>query len=170
MTMHVHEVLLRLSTNWKSGLTVALVSIPLSVSLAVASQSTPTAGIITAIWAGLLAALFGGSHYNVVGPTGALSGILAAYALGHGAGLLPLLAILGMDELSDEDKLTVSRARRIQKFLSQPFFVAEQFTGTPGKYVSLADTVRAFKEILDGTHDDKPEQAFYMKGSIEEVQ
>ena len=94
MTMHVHEVLLRLSTNWKSGLTVALVSIPLSVSLAVASQSTPTAGIITAIWAGLLAALFGGSHYNVVGPTGALSGILAAYALGHGAGLLPLLAIL----------------------------------------------------------------------------
>ena len=84
--------------------------------------------------------------------------------------LQDIIAILGMDELSDEDKLTVSRARRIQKFLSQPFFVAEQFTGTPGKYVSLADTVRAFKEILDGTHDDKPEQAFYMKGSIEEVQ
>jgi len=83
--------------------------------------------------------------------------------------LQDIIAILGMDELSDEDKLAVTRARKMQKFLSQPFFVAEQFTGIAGKYVSLADTIRAFKEILDGKHDDKPEQAFYMKGTIEEV-
>ncbi len=83
--------------------------------------------------------------------------------------LQDIIAILGMEELSDEDKLTVSRARKIQKFLSQPFFVAETFTGTPGKYVSLKDTVKGFKEILEGKHDDKPEQAFYMKGGIEEV-
>ncbi len=83
--------------------------------------------------------------------------------------LQDIIAILGMEELSDEDKLLVARARKIQKFLSQPFFVAEVFTGAPGKYVSLADTVRGFKEILDGKHDDKPEQAFYMKGSIDEV-
>jgi F-type H+-transporting ATPase subunit beta len=83
--------------------------------------------------------------------------------------LQDIIAILGMDELSEADKLTVARARKIQKFLSQPFSVAEQFTGTPGKYVKLADTVRGFKEILDGKHDDKPEQAFYMKGGIDEV-
>jgi F-type H+/Na+-transporting ATPase subunit beta len=83
--------------------------------------------------------------------------------------LQDIIAILGMDELSDEDKKTVGRARRIQKFLSQPFFVAEQFTGISGSYVSLADTIRSFKEILDGLHDDKPESAFYMKGSIDEV-
>jgi len=83
--------------------------------------------------------------------------------------LQDIIAILGVEELSDEDKLTVSRARKIQKFLSQPFFVAEQFTGTQGKYVKLVDTIRGFKEILEGHHDDKPEQAFYMKGSIEEV-
>jgi F-type H+-transporting ATPase subunit beta len=83
--------------------------------------------------------------------------------------LQDIIAILGMDELSEADKLTVSRARKIQKFLSQPFSVAEQFTGTPGKYVKLAETVRGFKEILDGKHDDKPEQAFYMKGGIDEV-
>ena len=80
-----------------------------------------------------------------------------------------IIAILGMDELSDEDKLIVARARKIQKFLSQPFFVAEVFTGTSGKYVSLKDTIRGFKEILEGKHDDKSEQAFYMKGSIDEV-
>ena len=79
------------------------------------------------------------------------------------------IAILGIEELSDEDKLTVMRARKLQKFLSQPFFVAEVFTGSPGKYVKLADTVRGFREILDGKHDDKAEQAFYMKGSIDEV-
>jgi SulP family sulfate permease len=84
----------RLLHNWKSGLTVSLVSIPLSISLAVASQATPVAGIITAIWAGLFAALFGGSHFNIVGPTGALSGILAAYAIVHGAGALPMLALM----------------------------------------------------------------------------
>ncbi len=83
--------------------------------------------------------------------------------------LQDIIAILGMEELSDEDKITVSRARKVQKFLSQPFFVAEGFTGTSGKYVPIAETVRGFREILDGLHDDKPEQAFYMKGSIEEV-
>ena len=83
--------------------------------------------------------------------------------------LQDIIAILGMEELSDEDRLTVSRARKLQKFLSQPFHVAEQFTGREGKYVKLADTVRGFREILDGKHDDKPEQAFYMKGSIDEV-
>jgi F-type H+-transporting ATPase subunit beta len=79
------------------------------------------------------------------------------------------IAILGMEELSDEDKITVSRARKLQKFLSQPFFVAETFTGTEGKYVKLADTIRGFREILDGKHDEKSEQSFYMKGSIDEV-
>ncbi len=83
--------------------------------------------------------------------------------------LQDIIAILGMDELSEEDKLTVSRARKIQRFLSQPFFVAAQFTGTEGKFVKVADTVRGFKEILEGKHDDLPEQAFYMVGGIEEV-
>ncbi len=84
--------------------------------------------------------------------------------------LQDIIAILGMDELSPEDKLTVFRARKIQRFLSQPFSVAEVFTGTPGKQVPVADTVRAFKEILDGKHDEVPEQNFYMKGGIEEIQ
>ncbi len=83
--------------------------------------------------------------------------------------LQDIIAILGMEELSDEDKLTVSRARKIQKFLSQPFFVAEIFTGTSGKYVSLADTIKGFKEILEGKHDERNENDFYMKGSIEEI-
>jgi len=83
--------------------------------------------------------------------------------------LQDIIAILGIDELSEEDKLTVARARKIQKFLSQPFHVAETFTGIPGKYVKVDDTVRSFKEILDGKHDDVPEQAFYMQGAIEEV-
>ncbi|HEU4913863.1 MAG TPA: F0F1 ATP synthase subunit beta [Candidatus Saccharimonadales bacterium] len=83
--------------------------------------------------------------------------------------LQDIIAILGMEELSDEDKKTVARARRIQRFLSQPFYVAEKFTGNPGKYVSLKDTVKSFKEILEGKHDDKPESAFYMKGDISEV-
>lgn len=83
--------------------------------------------------------------------------------------LQDIIAILGMDELSDEDKLTVHRARRIERFLSQPMFVAEQFTNIPGKYVPVKDTVRSFKEILEGKHDDLPEQAFYMVGSIEEA-
>jgi len=74
-----------------------------------------------------------------------------------------------MEELSEDDKLTVSRARKIQRFLSQPFFVAETFTNQPGKFVKVEDTVRGFKEILDGKHDDLPEQAFYMVGTIEEA-
>ena len=84
--------------------------------------------------------------------------------------LQDIIAILGMDELSDEDKLTVARARRIQRFLSQPFHVAETFTGTAGKYVKLADTIRGFREIVEGKHDELPEQAFYMVGGIEEAQ
>ncbi len=83
--------------------------------------------------------------------------------------LQDIIAILGMDELSEDDKLTVGRARKIQKFLSQPFFVAEQFTGAPGKYVEIQDTVKGFKEILQGKHDTLPEQAFYMVGTIEEA-
>jgi len=83
--------------------------------------------------------------------------------------LQDIIAILGIDELSEEDKLTVTRARKIQRFLSQPFFVASQFTGVEGKYVSIADTVRGFKEIVDGQHDELPEQAFYMVGGIEEA-
>ena len=83
--------------------------------------------------------------------------------------LQDIIAILGMEELSDEDKLSVSRARKIQRFLSQPFFVAEQFTGSPGRYVKIADTVKSFKEIVEGKHDDLPEQAFYMVGDIGEA-
>ncbi|HXG04256.1 MAG TPA: F0F1 ATP synthase subunit beta [Candidatus Binatia bacterium] len=83
--------------------------------------------------------------------------------------LQDIIAILGMEELSDEDKLIVARARKIQRFLSQPFFVAEQFTGTPGRYVKVADTVKSFKEIVEGKHDDLPEQAFYMVGDIGEA-
>src|SRR5512133_20481 len=83
--------------------------------------------------------------------------------------LQDIIAILGIDELSEDQKLTVARARKIQRFLSQPFHVAEQFTGAPGRYVKIADTVKGFKEIVDGKHDDIPEQAFYMKGTIDEV-
>jgi F-type H+-transporting ATPase subunit beta len=83
--------------------------------------------------------------------------------------LQDIIAILGIDELSEEDKLTVSRARKIQRFLSQPFFVASQFTGREGKYVSIADTIKGFKEIVEGKHDGVPEQAFYLQGTIEEV-
>jgi F-type H+-transporting ATPase subunit beta len=83
--------------------------------------------------------------------------------------LQDIIAILGLDELSDEDKLIVSRARKIQKFFSQPFHVAEQFTGLEGKYVKLEDTIRGFRELVDGKHDDLPEQAFYMVGTIEEA-
>ncbi|MCK8824580.1 F0F1 ATP synthase subunit beta [Fuchsiella alkaliacetigena] len=83
--------------------------------------------------------------------------------------LQDIIAILGMDELSPEDKLTVERARKIERFLSQPFFVAEQFTGTPGKYVPVEETIRGFEEILAGKHDDLPEEAFYMVGTIDEV-
>ena len=83
--------------------------------------------------------------------------------------LQDIIAILGMEELSDEDKITVARARKMQRFLSQPFSVAETFTGHKGKYVKLANTIKGFKEILAGQHDDKSEGEFYMKGGIEEV-
>jgi F-type H+-transporting ATPase subunit beta len=105
--------------------------------------------------------VIGDEHYSVARN---VQGILQKYK-----DLQDIIAILGMEELSDEDKLTVTRARKIQKFLSQPFFVAEQFTGTPGKYVKLEDTIRSFKEIVDGKHDDVPEQAFYMVGDMSEV-
>ena len=83
--------------------------------------------------------------------------------------LQDIIAILGIDELSDEDKLIVGRARRIQRFLSQPFHVAEQFTGFKGKYVKLAETIKGFQGVCDGKYDDIPEQAFYMQGTIEDV-
>jgi len=103
----------------------------------------------------------GEEHYQVAR---AVQGILQRYKE-----LQDIIAILGMEELSDEDKLVVNRARKIQRFLSQPFFVAEVFTGTPGKYVPLKETIRGFKEIVDGKYDDIPEPAFYMVGGIDEV-
>src|ERR1700677_560294 len=105
--------------------------------------------------------IIGDDHYNTAQ---AVKGVLQRYK-----DLQDIIAILGVDELSDEDKLLVARARKIQKFLSQPFFVAEQFTGIPGKYIKLADTIKGFQEIVDGKHDDLPEQAFYMQGTIEDV-
>jgi len=105
--------------------------------------------------------IIGEEHYNV---TRKVLEILQKYKE-----LQDIIAILGMDELSDEDKKVVYRARKIQKFLSQPLFVAEQFSGIQGKYVKLEDTVRGFKEIVEGKHDDLPEQAFYMAGTIEDV-
>ncbi|KXK27576.1 MAG: ATP synthase subunit beta [candidate division WS6 bacterium OLB20] len=105
--------------------------------------------------------IVGDDHYNTARE---LQQVLQRYQ-----DLQDIIAILGMEELSDEDKLIVSRARKIQRFLSQPFFVAEQFTGMKGTYVPVAETVKGFREILDGKHDDKPESAFYMKGGIEDV-
>ncbi len=107
------------------------------------------------------AQIIGEEHYNVARE---VQGVLQRYKE-----LQDIIAILGMDELSDEDKQIVARARRIQRFLSQPFHVAEVFTGSPGKYVSLKDTITGFKGILDGQYDDLPEQSFYMVGSIEEA-
>ena len=105
--------------------------------------------------------IIGEEHYSV---TRKVLEILQKYKE-----LQDIIAILGMDELSEEDKETVNRARKIQKFLSQPFFVAEQFSGIAGKYVKVEDTIRGFKEIIEGKHDDLPEQAFYMVGTIEEA-
>jgi F-type H+-transporting ATPase subunit beta len=105
--------------------------------------------------------IVGEEHYRVASETKQL---LQRYK-----DLQDIIAILGIEELSDADKLIVNRARKIQRFLSQPFFVGEVFTGTPGAYVPLAETVRGFREILEGKHDDKPESAFYMKGTIDEV-
>ena len=105
--------------------------------------------------------IIGEEHYEV---TRKVLEILQKYK-----DLQDIIAILGMDELSEEDKETVNRARKIQRFLSQPFFVAEQFSGIPGKYVKIADTIRGFKEIIEGKHDNLPEQAFYMVGTIDEA-
>ena len=105
--------------------------------------------------------VIGDDHYNVAQQ---VKQILQRYK-----DLQDIIAILGVDELSDEDKQTVARARKIQKFLSQPFHVAEAFTGRKGKYVNVADTVRSFKEVVEGKHDEVPEQAFYMQGSIDDV-
>jgi len=105
--------------------------------------------------------IIGADHYQTAQM---VKGILQRYK-----DLQDIIAILGIDELSDEDKLSVSRARKIQQFLSQPFHVAEQFTGHKGKYVKVADTIRGFREIAEGKHDDIPQQAFYMQGTIEDV-
>src|SRR5881296_3862744 len=106
--------------------------------------------------------ILGREHYTTAR---AVQSILQRYK-----DLQDIIAILGMEELSDEDKLTVARARKLQRFLSQPMFVAEAFTGLPGRYVKVADTVRGFKELVEGKHDELPEQAFYMVGGIDEVQ
>jgi F-type H+-transporting ATPase subunit beta len=105
--------------------------------------------------------VLGQEHYDVAR---GVQSILQRYK-----DLQDIIAILGMDELSDDDRMAVNRARKIQRFLSQPFFVAETFTGLKGKYVKLEDTVRSFKDILAGKYDDLPEQAFYMVGGIEEA-
>jgi F-type H+-transporting ATPase subunit beta len=105
--------------------------------------------------------IVGQEHYNVAR---SVKSVLQRYKE-----LQDIIAILGIEELSDDDKQTVARARKIEKFLSQPMFVAAQFTGLEGKYVKIEDTVRGFKEIVEGKHDDLPEQAFYMVGTIEEV-
>jgi F0F1-type ATP synthase beta subunit len=109
----------------------------------------------------LTPAVVGEEHYRVAR---AVQKVLQKYKE-----LVDIIAILGMDELSEDDKITVSRARKIQKFLSQPFFVAETFTGSPGKYVEVKETVQGFKEIIEGKCDDIPEQAFYMAGGLDEV-
>merc|ERR1712227_1050724 len=105
--------------------------------------------------------IVGQRHYDIARST---QKILQDYK-----SLQDIIAILGMDELSEDDKLTVARARKVQKFMSQPFHVAEVFTGTPGKFVSLDATIKAFKELLSGQYDDLPENAFYMVGGIEDV-
>jgi F-type H+/Na+-transporting ATPase subunit beta len=105
--------------------------------------------------------IVGVEHYNVAR---SVKSVLQRYK-----DLQDIIAILGIEELPEEDKQIVARARKIEKFLSQPMYVAEQFTGLAGKYVKIADTVRGFKEIVEGKHDEIPEQAFYMVGTIEEV-
>jgi len=105
--------------------------------------------------------IVGKEHYDTAQ---AVKNILQKYK-----DLQDIIAILGMDELSDEDKLVISRARKVEKFLSQPFHVAEVFTGSPGKYVSIADTIKGFKGIVNGDYDDLPENSFYMVGNIDEA-
>ena len=105
--------------------------------------------------------ILGDEHYNTAR---GVQAVLQKYK-----DLQDIIAILGIDELSEEDKVIVTRARKIQRFLSQPFHVAEQFTGIKGKYVKIADTIRGFKEVVEGKHDDVPEQAFLLQGTIEDV-
>jgi F-type H+-transporting ATPase subunit beta len=105
--------------------------------------------------------ILGDEHYNTAR---AVQAVLQKYK-----DLQDIIAILGIDELSEEDRVIVARARKIQRFLSQPFHVAEQFTGIKGKYVKIADTIRGFREIIDGKHDEIPEQAFLLQGTIEDV-
>jgi F-type H+-transporting ATPase subunit beta len=121
----------------------------------------PAVDPLASVSKALEVSIVGEEHYNVARE---LQRVLQRYK-----DLQDIIAILGLDELSPEDKLTVFRARKIQRFLSQPFSVAEVFTGTPGKYVPVKETVRGFKMILDGQLDDVPEGDFYMKGGIEEV-
>ena len=109
----------------------------------------------------LAASIIGQEHYDIARK---VQEVLQSYK-----SLQDIIAILGVDELSDQDKLIVSRARKIQRFLSQPFHVAEVFTGMPGKFVDIADTIKGFKEIVEGKHDNVPETAFYMVGTIEEA-
>jgi F-type H+-transporting ATPase subunit beta len=121
----------------------------------------PAVDPLTSVSRALQPDIVGEEHYNTAR---GVQEILQRYK-----DLQDIIAILGMEELSDEDKLTVQRARKIQRFLSQPNFVAEQFTGTPGEYVRLEDTIKGFQEILEGKHDDLQEQAFYMVGTIEQA-
>jgi F-type H+/Na+-transporting ATPase subunit beta len=109
----------------------------------------------------LKADILGEEHFNVAND---VKQVLQRYR-----DLQDIIAILGIEELSDEDRLTVNRARKLERFLSQPFFVAEQFTGTPGVYVPVEESIRGFKEILEGKHDDLPERAFFLKGTIDDV-
>ena len=106
-------------------------------------------------------AVVGQEHYDVAR---GVQAVLQRYKE-----LQDIIAILGMDELTDDDKLTVARARKLERFLSQPFFVGEQFTSIPGRYVPIGESVRGFKEILEGRHDELPEMAFYMVGTIDEA-
>ncbi|MGZ4223356.1 MAG: ATP synthase beta subunit C-terminal domain-containing protein, partial [Solirubrobacteraceae bacterium] len=109
----------------------------------------------------LKAEILGDEHFNVAND---VKEVLQRYR-----DLQDIIAILGIEELSDDDRLTVNRARKLERFLSQPFFVAEQFTGTPGVYVPVEESIRGFKEILEGKHDDLPERAFFLKGTIDDV-
>src|SRR5205823_8935894 len=109
----------------------------------------------------LKAEILGDEHFNVANE---VKQVLQRYR-----DLQDIIAILGIEELSDDDRLTVNRARKLERFLSQPFHVAEQFTGTPGVFVPVDETVRSFREVLDGQHDDLPESAFFLKGGIDQV-
>ena len=142
--------------------TFAHLDASITLERALAEQALfPAIDPLTSTSRALAPAIVGEEHYAVA------QGVLKT--LQRYKDLQDIIAILGMEELSEDDKLTVSRARKIQRFLTQPMFVAEPFTGHPGKYVTIEENVKGFKQILDGKHDDKPETAFYMKGTIDEV-